>query len=508
LSVGWVVLGWCGQAALLYGQALVPPPPPSGPGTVAAPADADNSGVEVLTRGPIHEAFAMPVNSERTTGIIIPRQPPDPVEEVPPEARPEGDNVTWISGYWSWDDDRKDFVWVSGVWRVPPPNFRWIPGYWQQATGGWQWISGFWMPAAAQEVEYLPEQPPQTLDQGPTGPAPGDNYFWTPGCWRWRTRYVWSPGFWAVCQPQWIWAPAAYYWTPRGWIYCDGHWDYPLANRGLLYSPVYFARRVASFRPSICVDVGALTFSLFCRPSYCHYYFGDYYASSYAGIGIYPWFSFTGGHYGYDPLFSYYRWSYHRTDPQWEAHLHGWFDYYRSHPDMRPPHTWAAQQRLLADPRARTRPDFAQLSIGRPMHELQHDPHGFVRLNAVSAGQRAEIQQSVREHRDFKNERLNLETRAPVRVGTGVRAPERLNFSKAPGFHALENRGQVEHRAEVEHRGQVEHRAEVEHRGQVEHRAETEHRGTAPGFHAPPANPSHGGAPKPAPREQHERREP
>ena len=47
-----------------------------------------------------------------------------------------------------------------------------------------------------------------------------------------------------------------------------------------------------------------LTCSLFCRPAYCHYYYGDYYADSYVTIGIRPWFLFQVPRYGYDPLFS------------------------------------------------------------------------------------------------------------------------------------------------------------------------------------------------------------
>ena len=73
-----------------------------------------------------------------------------PIEEVPPDMKPEGENSVWIPGYWSWDDERQDFIWVSGVWRVPPPGYQWMPGYWQDVPGqGFQWVSGYWMPSAA-----------------------------------------------------------------------------------------------------------------------------------------------------------------------------------------------------------------------------------------------------------------------------------------------------------------------------------------------------------------------
>src|SRR4029077_1083903 len=83
-------------------------------------------GVEVLARGPIHEAFAsLTINPQPTTAIAKP--PPALLEELPPEEKPEG-QVTWIGGYWAWDDDRNDFLWVSGTWRTPPAGKRWVAG--------------------------------------------------------------------------------------------------------------------------------------------------------------------------------------------------------------------------------------------------------------------------------------------------------------------------------------------------------------------------------------------
>jgi hypothetical protein len=28
----------------------------------------------------------------------------------------------------AWDDDSEEYIWVSGIWRVPPPNRQWVPG--------------------------------------------------------------------------------------------------------------------------------------------------------------------------------------------------------------------------------------------------------------------------------------------------------------------------------------------------------------------------------------------
>src|SRR5207247_1730498 len=71
-------------------------------------------------------------------GPVVPQQPPDPVPETPPDQRPEGD-VVWIPGYYSYDEERRDFLWVSGCWRIPPDGCKWVPGYWTSVTGGHSW---------------------------------------------------------------------------------------------------------------------------------------------------------------------------------------------------------------------------------------------------------------------------------------------------------------------------------------------------------------------------------
>ena len=54
-------------------------------------------GVEVMARGPVHEAYASPTSDPVPTKPI-PKQPPPPIDEIPPAEKPEGD-VVWISGY-------------------------------------------------------------------------------------------------------------------------------------------------------------------------------------------------------------------------------------------------------------------------------------------------------------------------------------------------------------------------------------------------------------------------
>jgi hypothetical protein len=303
-------------------------------------------GLEVRAKGPVHEAFATPATDAKPTPIVM-QQPPDPIEELPPEEKPAGDNVVWIPGYWHWDEDDQQFIWVSGFWRAVPAGRVWVPGWWRAVSGGWQWVPGFWQTtqiqegpqgpvAAVADVEYLPEPPP-SIEIGPSVPAPFANAFYVPGHWVWRGRYVWRPGFWWEFRPGWIWIPAHYRWTPLGWVYVAGYWDYPLAVRGVLFAPVVirpilWRRPAFVYTPIYVVSEPALYGALFVRRGWSCYFFGDYFGPRYTELGFSAWcgrvgpgggfaigFS-TGRAWGYDPLWSYYSLAY-RHQPAWSLHL-------------------------------------------------------------------------------------------------------------------------------------------------------------------------------------------
>ncbi len=274
------------------------------------PAQQDQ-GVEFLTRGPMHEAFAEPYQANPEERPIVAMQPPDPINELPPEYIPEGDRVIWIPGYWAWDDERTDFIWVSGVWREMPPGQQWIPGYWHPAVNGFQYVSGFWTGDDVAEVAYLPT-PPTSLEEGPSSPAPGADYFYVPGSWAYQSNdYQWQPGYWSGVQENWVWIPSQYVWTPRGCVHQQGHWDYDVPHRGVMFSPVYYQQPIYrnpnySYRPQYSINTGLGLFAnLFVPSNRSQYYYGDYYGSQYANQ-FHPWVTLFQGSRQYDPFYSSY----------------------------------------------------------------------------------------------------------------------------------------------------------------------------------------------------------
>jgi hypothetical protein len=281
-------------------------------------------GVEVQARGPVHEAFATPTAESKPTPPI-PKKPPAPIEEMPPAEKPAG-TVAWIGGYWAFDDDRQDFLWVSGCWRTLPAGRSWIPGYWREAgdqASQWQWVPGFWSAAQKQEaktteVTYQPE-PPALPPMAPPGPAPEAESFYVPGHWFWADgRYLWRPGYWARVQPGYVWVPPHYRWTPSGYVFIPGYWDYALARRGILYAPVIVDATVVGagfvYTPAYAVPDGVIVDAFWVRPACCHYYFGDYYGPVYHRCGYVSCVVYSRDHYDGIVVYRCYE---HRDNPRW-----------------------------------------------------------------------------------------------------------------------------------------------------------------------------------------------
>ena len=397
--------------------------------------DAED-GVEVLTRGPVHEAFAETVTFDPEPGVVVTKAPPESIEELPPEQRPEGSNVEWIPGYWAWDDERDEFLWVSGVWRDLPPGHEWVPGYWGRTKQGFQWTSGYWADSEASETEYLPE-PPETVELGPNVAPPSADESWVPGCWVWHQgRYAWRPGYWATVRPNWDWIPAHYVWAPRGYVFVDGYWDYSVERRGVLFAPVQFGMDVYSrpgfsYSPTTVIDLAVFSDHLFVRPHYSHYYFGDYYAPSYRVAGYHSSFTVHSDRVGYDPIYAHQRWE-NRQDPEWERRVAADFQNRRDHEDARPPRTLAAQIELVSravQPHEQTR------VIATSLAQLAQRVRSPMRFQSVAKDERQQLAQRGPQLQKFREERRQADTKA---AGTAAAKPSkeseppRVKLSKSP----------------------------------------------------------------------------
>lgn len=395
------------------------------------PSDAETHG-EVLTRGPIHEAFAETITFDPQPGLIAPKAPPAAIEELPPDQKPAGENVAWIPGYWAWDDDRSDFLWVSGIWRSLPPGRQWLPGYWGKSSDGDQWTSGYWADAEQSDVRYLPE-PPTTVESGPNVEAPSSDHIWIPGCWVWNeNRYAWRPGYWVAPQQNWVWTPAHYQWSPRGYVFVDGYYDYSIARRGVVFAPVYFAPSVYaqqgfSYSPTLAVNLAVFSNQLFLRPNYGHYYFGDYYGSGGATAGYYPWFAFNSGGHGYDPFYAQQRWQ-NRQDPMWVKMVQTNFQNRVDHEDARPPQTFAAQQALVKDGSPAPDKSFAAVA---PLDQLVKGKESGLKLLKVTKDEQQQLAKQGIAFRQFGGERQKFEAQSKEEPAKGT-DPIATKFTASP----------------------------------------------------------------------------
>ena len=403
-------------------------PPPTG-------AVASDKDVQGLTRGPVHEACAGTITFNPEPGVVVPKAPPAAIEEVPPGERPVGTNVTWIPGYWAWDEERTDFLWVSGTWRALPPGRQWMAGYWGQVTDGYQWTSGYWADTADKETTYL-AAPPATVEDGPNVAAPSADYRWTPGNWVWNdNRYAWGPGYWARGRADWDWSPSHYMWTPRGYVFVSGYWDYPVSRRGSLFAPVYFDSGVYShagysYSPSIAIDLGVLAEALFVRPRYNHYYFGDYYDNSYQQGGYYSAYAYQSSGVGYDSIYSRQRWS-HRGDAAWNTTMGASYQYRRDNLSARPPRTWAAQQAVASTA------SFQQnrMLVATPLAQMTRGKNSSMKYQAVSTGERQALAQRSQQMAVSSDQRRTVETKGPARASLKpgeLMAPSTVQHARSP----------------------------------------------------------------------------
>jgi hypothetical protein len=397
-----------------------------------------------LNRGPVHEAFAEAFSLDPQPGIVVPERPPEAIEEIPPDTRPEDTNLSWFPGYWGWDAELEQFIWVSGSWRRPPPYRRWLPGYWNEVDEGWQWIPGTWIQAEQQQLDYLPE-PPESLETGPTTDAPSEQHIWIPGCWMWQqSNYAWRPGYWSRAHADWVWMPHRYLWTPYGCVFSRGYWDYPIARRGWLFAPHYFPYRRAGFffspfTPNFLISHRNLMGNFWILPGYRHYFFGNYFGLAGRRPGFMPWHQFYGARRGYDPLF----WHQGRGFPGGVRAFHGAaqrdFDRWVREPQFRPPATVRGLEsfrgRVSAD-------DFDRGAFARSLRDGRDgmDRQELGRSRRISDQQRRELADGGRRMNDFSGQRRQFESRAASQLADRDRGGRRSEPLGLPSTRVTERR--------------------------------------------------------------------
>lgn len=414
-------------------------------------------GLEYLTRGPLHEAFADPYAANPAANPLVAASPPEPIRELPPDLKPSGDSITWIPGYWAWDDERSDFIWISGLWRDIPPGQRWLPGYWEPVGEGYRWISGLWLANEIEQVTYLPP-PPESLEQGPSSPAPREDSFYVPGNWAHQTQeYQWTPGYWTQTQPEWIWIPASYAWTPRGCIYRPGYWDYAPERRAVMFTPVYFQQTIYTnprfvYRPRYVVNTGMnLLVHLFVRPNYRQYYFGDYYGAGFQQ-NYYPWVNYAQAGRGYDPLYTFYSRSSRYQQQNFFGQVNQHHQFFAQHSDLRPRHTLTAQRAFVNSDLSgfsgltRANPNMLQLAtIGQQLESVARQNSSgrqFSRLNTTQLTQLG--QQLENPVREMTNRRRDFEIERQLGNVSGAAAGRGSRSDMPPGRRETSGRGGVD----------------------------------------------------------------
>ncbi len=199
-----------------------------------------------------------------TGRVYAPKAPPATIVERPSGARPDR-RAQWIAGYWAWDGDRDDFVWVGGSWQVPPPGSIWVAGRWNRDAGGWYWVPGLWTRrdiaanVAVDRPAWRTTGPPADHPDDEPAPAPGLDFFFVPGHYAPDgDRLAWIPGFWARSQPGWDWIPSRWVRRANGWDFREGHWVRDPAEAVVITNPRgrrrIVARPVLPGQPPVVVE--------------------------------------------------------------------------------------------------------------------------------------------------------------------------------------------------------------------------------------------------------------
>jgi hypothetical protein len=245
-------MGWVGLARAQTAGSAPPPPPPGrvespaleGPATDLKPITDDRTELDLGkatdadTPAAGHDALLTNETQTPRPGdrARAPKQPPELIAERPSGSRPQP-RAVWVPGYWDWEPARAEFVWMGGIWQVPPTGTIWVASRWMRDGDGWYRRPGFWSrrrdavvaTSATGANDRLPAWrtigPPAEHPPDMVADAPGPDYFLIPGHFAPDGDQLrWQPSFWTRVQAGWDWIPARWVRRPAGWEFRSGHW--------------------------------------------------------------------------------------------------------------------------------------------------------------------------------------------------------------------------------------------------------------------------------------------
>ena len=187
----------------------------------------------------------------------------------------------------------------------------------------------------------------------PELPPARPRFPWAPGSWVWnQNRYVWQPGYWVQAKPNWVWIPAATSRPPAATSTTTATGTTRSSGGAGLrpgrLRPSAYAQPSFAYSPSIVLPVAGLLSSLFVRPSYGQYYFGDYYnaASQRPRSGYVPWFGLQQNRLGYDPLYASMS-ALNARQPGWDRGIREEYQHRLDNRQLRPASTFEGQRALI-----------------------------------------------------------------------------------------------------------------------------------------------------------------
>jgi len=131
----------------------------------------------------------------------------------------------WVAGHYRWDGHRH--VWVNGRWMASRSGHVWVRDHWAERNGQWTYYAGHWVKSApvpgAVSVVVPTAPPPLQVEVIPA--APGRDFFWVGGHWRWEGgRHVWDAGRWEPRRAEEVYSPAHWVHDHKSWRYVGGGW--------------------------------------------------------------------------------------------------------------------------------------------------------------------------------------------------------------------------------------------------------------------------------------------